>query len=127
MQNASVALPQVVADPDWDFLAVMLAIVFAMCALGFASGWLVAAGCSALDQGRRTSMMFGLGMNNNGTGLVLAAAALPHLPGVMLPVIFYNLVQHVVAGIADNFGSRGSPTPPGSPSSLEGAPQTQAA
>ena len=43
--------------------------------------------------------MYGLGMNNNGTGLVLASLSLAAYPRVMLPIIFYNLVQHVVAGI----------------------------
>ena len=45
--------------------------------------------------------MFGLGMNNNGTGLVLASMALTEHPQVMVPIIFYNLVQHVVAGGVD--------------------------
>jgi BASS family bile acid:Na+ symporter len=103
--NASAALPQVAAEPDWDFLAVILVVVLAMCALGFTSGWLVARLCRA-DAGRRASLVFGLGMNNNGTGLVLAAAALPHLPGVLLPVLCYNLAQHVVAGVADRLGGR---------------------
>jgi BASS family bile acid:Na+ symporter len=98
--NAAAALPGVVANPDWDFLAVMLVIVLGLCGLGFASGWAVARGLRA-DGGQQTSLMFGLGMTNNGTGLVLAGAALGHLPGVMLPVIFYNLVQHVVAAAAD--------------------------
>jgi BASS family bile acid:Na+ symporter len=52
--------------------------------------------------------MFGLGMNNNGTGLVLAAGALSAYPRVLLPIIFYNLVQHLVAGavsaISERFG-----------------------
>jgi hypothetical protein len=42
--------------------------------------------------------MFGLGLNNNGTGLVLASLALADHPKVMIPVILYNLVQHVFAG-----------------------------
>ena len=37
-------------------------------------------------------------MNNNGTGLVLASVALADHPRVMLPIILYNLVQHLVAG-----------------------------
>ena len=45
--------------------------------------------------------MFGLGMNNNGTGLVLASMALADHPQVLLPIIFYNLVQHLVAGMVD--------------------------
>jgi BASS family bile acid:Na+ symporter len=42
--------------------------------------------------------MYGLGMNNNGTGLVLASLALASFPRVMVPIILYNLVQHLVAG-----------------------------
>ena len=45
--------------------------------------------------------MFGLGMNNNGTGLVLASAAMASQPLVMLPIILYNLVQHLIAGLVD--------------------------
>jgi BASS family bile acid:Na+ symporter len=97
--NAAIALPQVVADPDWDFLALILAAVAVLCVLAFAAGWWVA---RALRAGRaqQTALMFGLGMNNNGTGLVLAASALSHLPAVLLPVLCYNLVQHLVAGAA---------------------------
>jgi len=98
--NASVSLPQTIADPDWDFLAVMLAIVVTLCVLAFASGWLIARILRA-DAAQRTSLMFGLGMNNNGTGLVLASMALADHPRVLLPIIFYNLVQHLVAGGVD--------------------------
>jgi len=42
--------------------------------------------------------MYGLGMNNNGTRLVLASLVLASYPRVMVPIIFYNLVQHLVAG-----------------------------
>jgi hypothetical protein len=38
-------------------------------------------------------------MNNNGAGLVLASMALADHPQVMLPVIFYNLAQHLIASI----------------------------
>jgi BASS family bile acid:Na+ symporter len=105
--NACVALPRVLADPDWDFLGVMLAIVLALCVLGFVTGRMVG-WCFQANEPRRTALMFGLGMNNNGTGLVLAGTALVHLPAVMLPVLFYNLAQHVVAGMANYLGSRPS-------------------
>jgi len=39
-----------------------------------------------------------LGMNNNGTGLVLASLTLSSYPNIMVPIIFYNLLQHIVAG-----------------------------
>src|SRR5262249_3514357 len=103
--NAAVALPASVANPDWDLLAIMLAIVVALCLTGFVSGWLLAR-LLGVDGPRQTSLMFGLGMNNNGTWLVLAPAALAHLPDVMLPIILYNLVQHVVAAAIDRWRSQ---------------------
>jgi bile acid:Na+ symporter, BASS family len=114
--NAAVSLPETVADPDWDFLAVMLLIVTGLCATGFASGWLIGRGLGA-DRGQRSALMFGLGMNNNGTGLVLAAATLSAYPRVLLPIIIYNLVQHLVAGaVSARLDRPGAPSdrPPGS-------------
>jgi BASS family bile acid:Na+ symporter len=98
--NASASLPQTIADPDLDFLAVTLAIVVALCALAFSAGWVIARLLGATPA-QRASLMFGLGMNNNGTGLVLASMALADHPRVMLPIIFYNLVQHLAAGVVD--------------------------
>ena len=95
--NGSVSLPQAMADRDVDFLAVTLGITTGLCVTAFASG----SGLSRLfkvDQADRVSLMYGLGMNNNGTGLVLASLALSSYPRVMVPIIFYNLVQHLVAG-----------------------------
>ena len=95
--NASVSLPQAVADRDFDFLAVTLGITTGLCFTAFATGY----GLSRLfkvDEADRVSLMYGLGMNNNGTGLVLASLALDSYPRVMVPIIFYNLVQHLVAG-----------------------------
>jgi len=98
--NASVSLPQAIATPDVDFLAVTLTITLLLCIAAFLTGWLIAYLRKA-DSADRVSLMFGLGMNNNGTGLVLAAMALADHPGVLLPIIFYNLVQHLVAGLVD--------------------------
>jgi BASS family bile acid:Na+ symporter len=103
--NASVSLPQVVAAPDWDFLAVILAVVAALCLVAFAAGWLLAR-VLGVDESQQRSLMFGLGMNNNGTGMVLAAAALAGLPCTVLPVLAYNLVQHLVAGGVNWFFGR---------------------
>jgi BASS family bile acid:Na+ symporter len=120
--NAALALPETVAEPDWDFLGVLLVIVVSLCVLSFATGWLLA-WLLGTDEGGRTSLMFGLGMNNNGTGLVLAGTALAHLPNVMLPVLFYNLVQHLVAGLTDRM-NRGLPEAPSAvvPEPLPSAP-----
>jgi BASS family bile acid:Na+ symporter len=98
--NAAISLPQAIAQPDYDFLAVMLAIAVGLCATAFTSGWTIARLLSA-NRADQMSLMFGLGMNNNGTGLVLASMALADHPRAMLPIIFYNLVQHLVAGGVD--------------------------
>ena len=100
--NAAVALPQTIQRPDWDYLAVMLVIVAVMCVAGFAAGAVIGWSARA-DRPQRASLMFGLGMTNNGIGLVIAAGALAHIPAVMLPVIFYNLIQHVVAGCVNHY------------------------
>jgi BASS family bile acid:Na+ symporter len=104
--NASVSLPQAVADRDYDFLAVTLAITAGLCLTLFAAGY----GLSRffrLNQPERVSLIFGLGMNNNGTGLVLASLALSSYPNIMVPIIFYNLVQHIIAGTLHEVMSRG--------------------
>jgi BASS family bile acid:Na+ symporter len=98
--NAAEALPQTLTAPDWDFLGLVLAVTALMCAGAFVTGWLVPRAFHA-DRADRTALMFGLGMNNNGTGLVLASAALSDHPRVLLPIIFYNLVQQIVAGMVD--------------------------
>ena len=100
--NASVSLPQAIADRDVDFLAVTLGITTGLCFTAFAAGY----GLSRLfkiDQAEQVSLMYGLGMNNNGTGLVLASLALASYPRVMVPIIFYNLVQHLAAGTVHEF------------------------
>ncbi len=112
--NAAVSLPDTVANPDWDFLTVMLVIVTTLCLAGFAAGWLLAH-LLKVDRAQQAALMFGLGMNNNGTGMVLAAATLAAYPRVMLPIIFYNLLQHLVAGAVNALGVRRSRRAAGQP------------
>ncbi|RCS48322.1 Na+-dependent transporter [Bremerella cremea] len=99
--NASVSLPQSIAQPDADFLIVTLAIVATLCVVAFFTGWLISR-LRHSDSADQIALMFGLGMNNNGTGLVLASMALADHPQVLLPIIFYNLVQHLIAGSVDH-------------------------
>jgi BASS family bile acid:Na+ symporter len=98
--NASAALPQLVRNPDWDFLVLVVVIAGSMCAGAFALGWLLPRWLRA-SRSDQLAMTFGIGMNNNGTGLVLAAAALADHPLVLVPIIIYNLAQQIVAGIVD--------------------------
>lgn len=98
--NAALTLPRVTHHPDPDFLFAIFVIVTALCAAGFAAGFLLAR-IARTDRYDMASLMFGLGMNNNGTGLVLASMELAAHPMVMLPVIFYNLVQYLLASLVD--------------------------
>jgi BASS family bile acid:Na+ symporter len=95
--NAAISLPQAIARHDYDFLAVIFVITFGLCSLAFATGWWIAWLLRATGS-QRISLMFGLGMSNNGTGLVLVSMALADHPQVMLPIIFYNLIQQLMAG-----------------------------
>ena len=98
--NASLTLPNAVSQPDFDFFAIILVIVIALCIIAFFSGYLVARFFRVV-RNETVSLMFGLGMKNNGTGLVLASMALSDHPQVMLPIILYNLVQHLIASVVD--------------------------
>jgi BASS family bile acid:Na+ symporter len=95
--NASSVLPQIAEQPDWDFLGLCLGAVLMLCVAAFAAGLMVAKLLRASDEQTR-SLVFALGMSNNGTGIVLACSALATLPGAVLPVLIYNLAQHLVAG-----------------------------
>ncbi len=95
--NASACLPQALHSQDWDFLGAVVVAVLGMCTVTFTMGYTVGKVFHA-DRQARTALMYGLGMNNNGTGLVLASAALASRPIVLLPIIIYNLGQHLVAG-----------------------------
>jgi bile acid:Na+ symporter, BASS family len=98
--NAAVVLPQTFQHPDWDFLLLIMLITGLLCLSSFGLGWLISTLIKA-PPADKTALLFGLGMNNNGTGLVLSSLALADHPAVMLPIIFYNLVQHIIAGIVD--------------------------
>lgn len=103
--NASAALPRILANPDLSFLAVALGIVAGLCVTAFAAGW----GISRLlraDRGQQTALIFGLGMNSNAVGLVLASATVVSHPLVIVPILLHTLVQQLVAGAARPLLSR---------------------
>jgi BASS family bile acid:Na+ symporter len=100
--NAAVSLPQTIVNPDVDFLLITLPITLGLCLTMFACAFLIGRLLHA-EHDQVISLAYGLGMNNNGTGLVLAALALSQFPRVMIPIIFYNLLQHIVAGGVHQF------------------------
>jgi BASS family bile acid:Na+ symporter len=111
--NAAASLPEMLYGHEAGpaFLALLLAIAISFCVAAFAAGWLVARFLRT-DAGEERALMFGLGMNNNGTGMVLASAALGNHSLVLLLIVCYNLVQHLVAGGVDfAFARRPAPLP----------------
>jgi len=98
--NASVSFPALLTQFAPDFLGAMVGIAVSFCVVAFAAGWLVARLLRA-EPGEQRALMFGLGMNNNGAGMVLASAVLAVRPQVLLLIVCYNLVQHLVAGGVD--------------------------
>jgi BASS family bile acid:Na+ symporter len=105
--NAALALPKVLRQPDWDFIVLTLSITTAMCTGAFAAGWSIARFLRA-ESADQVALTYGVGMSNNGTGLVLASSALADHPLVLPPIIFYNLVQQIVAGAIDALRRRQS-------------------
>jgi BASS family bile acid:Na+ symporter len=103
--NASNVLPGIIKNPDWDFLLMIVVVTFLLCVTAFGVGYLTGKFLK-VNKADRTSLMFGLGMNNNGTGLVLASMTLSDHPLVMLPIIIYNLLQHIIAGLVDKYNER---------------------
>jgi len=95
--NASVSLPQVVQNWDLEFIILIGVTMGFLCILGFYAGWILPR-FLRISQSERIALTYGLGMNNNGTGLVLVSSVLGSLPLVMVPIIFYNLGQQIVAG-----------------------------
>ena len=42
-------------------------------------------------------------MSNYGTALVISSIALADYPEIMIPIIVYNLIQHLIASFVDRF------------------------
>lgn len=99
--NAALTLPKALSSPDIDLLFIIMFISILLCATTFYSGYCLAKHYHA-NRKDTVSLMFGLGMNNNGTALVLASITLVDHPEIMIPIIIYNLVQHLAASIIDS-------------------------
>lgn len=100
--NASLSLPSLIDRPDPGLLLTAILISLGLAVVSFGA---------AVPIGRffrekrpeRASLYFGLGMRNNGAGLVLVATIVPEPEIVLLPIILYNLTQHLGAGIVDRY------------------------
>jgi BASS family bile acid:Na+ symporter len=99
---ASIALPQVFESPVWGFLATALVFGSLLCAIDFLSGWWLARILRAKTE-QCLALMFGVGMNNNGTALVVASIPFVNTPKILVPIIFYNLVQNLISSSTVTF------------------------
>ena len=98
--NASVYLPELISKPDIQFILLALLSTSTLCIFMFFAGFQISK-LFSLPPSEAASLTFGLGMNNNGSSLVLASTGLYSHPRVMLPIILYILVQHICAAYID--------------------------
>jgi BASS family bile acid:Na+ symporter len=103
--NAALYLPALIANPERAFLAMAFGVATAFGIAMFGAGFALSR-FFALRPAETASLVFGLGMSNNGSSLVFATTAFPDQPRIVLPILFYVLVQHVAAALADNIISR---------------------
>ena len=103
--NAAVYLPALIANPDLADLATALGAALLLGVAMFGAGFALAR-FFALRPAETASLVFGLGMSNNGSSLVFASTAFPDQPRIVLPILLYVLVQHVAAALADRVISR---------------------
>ncbi len=94
--NASLALPGVLANPNWTILATAAAATASICSGGFLAGWLLARAASVEPPIRR-AFVFGLGMKNTGMALVLGGIWFETQPLAIVAIILYTLAQHLIA------------------------------
>jgi bile acid:Na+ symporter, BASS family len=98
--NASTALPQAFGNPDVDYLIFIGSTTFVLCIAAYGTGWMISQWLRT-NKSDQVSLIFGLGMHNTGTGLVFATSELSAHPAVLLPLIFYTLMQQVIAAVID--------------------------
>ncbi|CAH9018881.1 hypothetical protein NURINAE_01196 [Candidatus Nitrosacidococcus sp. I8] len=96
--NTVISLPQVIAHPDYDLLAIIFLITFGLCAFIFFIGWAIIGKLLHATHSQKTSLMFSLGMSTNGIGLVLGSLMLTNYPSAILVIVFYNFAQQIMTG-----------------------------
>ncbi|MDB4971790.1 MAG: Na+-dependent transporter [Myxococcaceae bacterium] len=109
--NASGAMHAIVAEPDYDMLALVFLITATMCMTSFYVGYRLSRllGARPADT---ISLTFGVGMNNSSASSVLAAARMSDHPLVLVPILAYGMLQKVLAGsVARVFEGRTRPRP----------------
>ena len=94
--NASVALPQVLADMDWQLMTTLAAVTLIVCGTGFCVGRLVTH-LVCRESSVASAVVLGAGLKNTGMAIVLAGLWLETQPLAVVTIIFYTLTQHLLA------------------------------
>ncbi|MBN2293365.1 MAG: bile acid:sodium symporter [Pirellulales bacterium] len=100
--NASLSLPSLIENPNTPLLLTSILVSLGLAVFCFG----VAAPIASIfreQRAERASLFFGLGMRNVGAGMVLVSAVVPNPQIVLLPIILYNLIQHLGAAIVDRY------------------------
>ncbi len=100
--NGSVSLPEVLRGGQSGLVFVSLMGAILLCSLLFLAAWAVGHICR-LSMPERLSVMYSTAMSNTGVALVLSTTLLPTAETLHLVVIFYTLLQHIGAGIVDQW------------------------
>ena len=100
--NASLALPSVLSRPEPLTLVFVTALTLGLAVVSIEAALLVSR-LHDVDAPERASLLFAMGMRNNGAGLVLVATAMAQPGSALLPIIVYNLIQHLTAAVVDRF------------------------
>lgn len=102
--NATTVLPKIATNPDIDFLVLIVLITVLFGIVMFSAGYYLAYFFKA-NRNSALSLMFCFGMSNNGIALTLASVALADHSEIMIPIIIYNLIQHLMASFVDRFNT----------------------
>ena len=108
--NASAVFPRILAAPDWAYLGMVFLFTPCLCLIDFVTGWWLGRRLGN-SHPQALATMFGVGLNNNSSALVLAAPVFADRPKFLVPIILYGLIQHVVAGAATLLVTRRPPSP----------------
>jgi len=107
--NGAVSLPQLLHSNQLGLISLTAFSASGLCALLFVTAWSVSRICR-IAQPDRLAVMYSTAMSNTGVALVLITSILPQMIAVHLVVIFYTLIQHMLAGLVDELAAWGHST-----------------
>jgi predicted Na+-dependent transporter len=96
---ASTSMPKIIASPDWSFLGWVILFMTILCVVELSGGWWIARLLGA-TRPKAVAVMFGVGLDSYASSFVIALPIFGSLPKYLIPVVFYGLLQQLVAAVA---------------------------